>query len=41
MSAFLSEQENEVFEKHRLVVGLDNNPYKNDILQFVKNKLSN
>lgn len=37
----LTEEENEIFEKHKLVVGLDNNPYKDDILKFVKNKLSN
>ena len=35
----LNEQENEIFEKHKLVIGLANNPYKNDILKFVKSRL--
>jgi len=38
--AFLNEQEKEVFEKHKLVIGLKNNPYKNELLELVKKQLT-
>lgn len=38
---FLNEQEKEVFEKHKLVIGLRNNPYKNELLELVKKQLTN
>lgn len=37
---FLNEQEKEVFEKHKLVIGLRNNPYKNELLELVKKQLT-
>ena len=39
--ARLTEQEWEIYEKHRLVFGLKYNPYKEEILQFVQEKLTN
>lgn len=39
--ARLTEQEWEIYEKHRLVFGLKYNPYKEEILKFVQEKLTN
>jgi 5'-3' exonuclease len=37
---FLNEQEKEVFEKHKLVIGLRNNPHKDELLELVKKQLT-
>ena len=37
---FLNEQEKEVFEKHKLVIGLRNNPCKDELLELVKKQLT-
>lgn len=37
---FLNEQEKEVFEKHKLVIGLRNNPHKDELLALVKKQLT-
>lgn len=37
---FLNESEKEIFEKHKLVIGLKNNPRKNELLELVKKQLT-
>lgn len=37
---FLNESEKEIFEKHKLVIGLKNNPRKNELLKLVKKQLT-
>ena len=36
----LTEAEQEVYEKHKLVIGLKNNPHKNELLELVEKQLT-